>query len=111
MAKMHFTFSDTIAGYLTASDRAPDGTFSIKTSDGREFQSQLSGLRSMSERCARAFAFGQQDLIWARPSVVGTNPGVKKTLEDVGALDGVTCWARRTPQPRRAELPQAELKM
>jgi hypothetical protein len=83
MAKMHFTFSDTIAGYVTASDRAPDGTFSIKTSDEREFQSELSGLRSMSERCARAFAFGQQDLIWTRPFP-------SSELEDVGALAGVS---------------------
>jgi hypothetical protein len=56
MAKMHFTFSDTIAGYVTASDRAPD---------------------------ARAFAFGQQDLIWTRPFR-------SSELEDVGALAGVT---------------------
>jgi mannose/cellobiose epimerase-like protein (N-acyl-D-glucosamine 2-epimerase family)/anti-anti-sigma regulatory factor len=51
----------------------------------------LSGLRSMSERCARAFAFAQQDLdLDTTISVVGANPEVKNTLEDVGALNGVT---------------------
>lgn len=41
MDKMHFTFSDTIAGYITASDGAPNGTFGLRTSDGREFQVKL----------------------------------------------------------------------
>jgi hypothetical protein len=35
MAKMHFTFSDTIAGYVTASDRAPDGTPVLSPSGSR----------------------------------------------------------------------------
>jgi len=57
----------------------------------REVVLLLSGLHSMSDRCARAFAFAQQDFdIDTTISVVGANPRVKKTLEDVGALDGVT---------------------
>lgn len=52
---------------------------------------QLARLRSMSDRCGRAFAFAQQDLdIDTNISVVGANPEVKRTLQDVGALDGVT---------------------
>jgi mannose/cellobiose epimerase-like protein (N-acyl-D-glucosamine 2-epimerase family) len=52
---------------------------------------QLAGLHSISERSARAFAFAQQDLDMATTiSVVGANPGVKRALQDVGALDGVT---------------------
>jgi anti-anti-sigma regulatory factor len=57
----------------------------------KEVVLQLSGLRSISDRCARAFAFAQQDLdIATTVSVVGANPEVKRTLDDVGALDGVT---------------------
>ncbi len=41
MDKMHFTFSDTIAGYVTAAKDTSDGTFGVKTSDGREFQVKL----------------------------------------------------------------------
>ncbi len=37
MDKMHFTFSDTIAGYITSAD-ANSKTFSLKTYDDREFQ-------------------------------------------------------------------------
>jgi anti-anti-sigma factor len=52
---------------------------------------ELAGLRSISERCARAFAFAQHDLNVATAiSVVGATPEVKRTLQDVGALDGVT---------------------
>src|SRR5438477_4542712 len=40
MDKMHFTFSDTIAGYVTSTD-ASKKTFGLKTSDGREFQVKL----------------------------------------------------------------------
>jgi hypothetical protein len=40
MDNMHFTFSDTIAGYVTSSDQAV-GTFGLKTTDGREFQIKL----------------------------------------------------------------------
>ncbi len=41
MDKMHFTFSDTIAGYVTATTDSSDGMFGLKTSDGREFQVKL----------------------------------------------------------------------
>jgi mannose/cellobiose epimerase-like protein (N-acyl-D-glucosamine 2-epimerase family)/anti-anti-sigma regulatory factor len=41
MDKMHFTFSDTIAGYITTTTDSSDGTFGLKTSDGREFQVKL----------------------------------------------------------------------
>ena len=41
MDKMHFTFSDTIAGYVTAAKDTSEGTFGLKTSDGREFQVKL----------------------------------------------------------------------
>ena len=52
---------------------------------------QLTGLRSISGSCARAFAMAQQDLDLATIiSVVGANPDVKGTLDGVGALDGVT---------------------
>jgi hypothetical protein len=34
---MQFSFSDTIAGYVTSFDQGTD-TFSLKTTDGREFQ-------------------------------------------------------------------------
>lgn len=37
MDKMHFTFSDTIAGYVTAFDKEKR-TFGLRTSDGREFR-------------------------------------------------------------------------
>jgi mannose/cellobiose epimerase-like protein (N-acyl-D-glucosamine 2-epimerase family)/anti-anti-sigma regulatory factor len=40
MEKMHFTFSDTIAGYVTSTDTSKK-TFGLKTSDGREFQVKL----------------------------------------------------------------------
>lgn len=57
----------------------------------KEVVLQLAGLRSISDMCARAFAFAQQDLEVATTiSVVGANPEVKRTLHDVGALDGVT---------------------
>src|SRR5579884_698818 len=36
MDKMHFTFSDTVAGYVTSSDQAKHA-FGLRTSDGREF--------------------------------------------------------------------------
>jgi mannose/cellobiose epimerase-like protein (N-acyl-D-glucosamine 2-epimerase family) len=37
MNHMRFSFSDTIAGYVTSYDKGTD-TFNLKTSDGREFQ-------------------------------------------------------------------------
>ncbi|HEY5002480.1 MAG TPA: hypothetical protein VII61_04970, partial [Ktedonobacteraceae bacterium] len=37
MDKMHFTFSDTIAGYITSAD-ASKKTFNLRTYDEREFQ-------------------------------------------------------------------------
>ncbi|MEI7847404.1 MAG: AGE family epimerase/isomerase [Chloroflexota bacterium] len=40
MNKLNFTFSDTLAGYVQSYDRKAD-TFSLKTSDGREFTVQL----------------------------------------------------------------------
>jgi mannose/cellobiose epimerase-like protein (N-acyl-D-glucosamine 2-epimerase family) len=39
---MRFTFSDTIAGYVTELD-TPTDTFGIRTSDGREFRVKLKG--------------------------------------------------------------------
>jgi mannose/cellobiose epimerase-like protein (N-acyl-D-glucosamine 2-epimerase family) len=41
MESMRFSFSDTIAGYVTGYDRDKD-TFSLKTTDGREFQVKFS---------------------------------------------------------------------
>ncbi|MBI5961346.1 MAG: AGE family epimerase/isomerase, partial [Chloroflexi bacterium] len=40
--QMRFTFSDTIAGYVTTFDRDKD-TFKLKTSDGREYTVKLKG--------------------------------------------------------------------
>src|SRR5438105_542439 len=40
MNKMNFTVSDTIAGYVTAADPGKK-TFTLKTTDGREFQVKL----------------------------------------------------------------------
>lgn len=40
--EIHFSFSDTIAGYVTSFDRETD-TLGLKTSDGREFQVKLKG--------------------------------------------------------------------
>jgi len=40
MEKMHFTFSDTIAGYVTSVDISKK-TFGLRTSDGREFEVKL----------------------------------------------------------------------
>src|SRR5579871_1030664 len=40
MNEINFTFSDTIAGYVTASDPG-QGTFSLKTPGGKEFQGKL----------------------------------------------------------------------
>ena len=40
MNKIDFTFSDLIAGYVTQFDKTKD-TFSLKTSDNREFLVQL----------------------------------------------------------------------
>jgi mannose/cellobiose epimerase-like protein (N-acyl-D-glucosamine 2-epimerase family) len=40
--KLQFTFSDTIAGYAS-SNVSDDGTFSMKTSDGREYKVRLKG--------------------------------------------------------------------
>ena len=39
---MHFTFSDTLAGYVTSMDKSTK-IFGLKTSDGREFQIKLLG--------------------------------------------------------------------
>jgi anti-anti-sigma factor len=39
--KMHFTFSDTIAGYVSSAGDPQQGTFGLTTSDGREFQVKL----------------------------------------------------------------------
>jgi mannose/cellobiose epimerase-like protein (N-acyl-D-glucosamine 2-epimerase family)/anti-anti-sigma regulatory factor len=41
MDKMHFTFSDTIAGYVTSAKDPSTGAFGLQTSDGREFQVKL----------------------------------------------------------------------
>lgn len=43
MNKIDFTFSDTIAGYVTASDPAA-GTFSLQTPGGSEFHGQLTSV-------------------------------------------------------------------
>jgi anti-anti-sigma regulatory factor len=52
---------------------------------------QVAGLRSISDRCARAFVLAQQGFgTDTTVSVVGANRQVKRTLQDVGALDGVT---------------------
>jgi mannose/cellobiose epimerase-like protein (N-acyl-D-glucosamine 2-epimerase family) len=40
MNEMKFTFSDTIAGYVTSYDRESD-TFGLRTSDGREYKLKL----------------------------------------------------------------------
>jgi mannose/cellobiose epimerase-like protein (N-acyl-D-glucosamine 2-epimerase family) len=40
MEKMHFTFSDTIAGYVTSVDMSKK-TFGLRTTDGREFEVKL----------------------------------------------------------------------
>ncbi len=40
MDKMHFTFSDTIAGYVTSAVDSKK-TFGLRTTDGREFQVKL----------------------------------------------------------------------
>jgi mannose/cellobiose epimerase-like protein (N-acyl-D-glucosamine 2-epimerase family) len=40
--QMNFTFSDTVAGYVTRYDQGQD-TFTIKTSDGREYDVKLKG--------------------------------------------------------------------
>ncbi len=43
MDTMHFTFADTIAGYVTSVDKH-NHTFNLKTTDEREFQVRLSGV-------------------------------------------------------------------
>src|SRR5438105_2165071 len=67
MNDIEFTFSDTIAGYVTSSDYKAD-TFDMKTTDGREFQVTLTPttgaelLRNLDE--AYADATGQmQDML------------------------------------------------
>ena len=40
MDKMHFTFSDTIAGYITSANES-NNTFNLQTADGREFQVRI----------------------------------------------------------------------
>jgi anti-anti-sigma regulatory factor len=63
----------------------------IIAAQAKEVVLLFSGLRSISDRCARAFALAQQDLdMDTTISVVGANPEVRKVLDDVGALDGVT---------------------
>jgi hypothetical protein len=42
MAKVHFSFSDTIAGYVTHFD-GDQHTYGVKTSGGEEFQIKLRG--------------------------------------------------------------------
>ena len=57
----------------------------------KEVVLQLAGLTGISDRCARALAFAQQDLDVATTiSVSGASPIVKRALQDVGALNGVT---------------------
>jgi mannose/cellobiose epimerase-like protein (N-acyl-D-glucosamine 2-epimerase family)/anti-anti-sigma regulatory factor len=52
---MHFTFSDAIAGYVTSAGDPQQGTFGLKTSDGREFLVELTdatyaeGVRNLGE--------------------------------------------------------------
>jgi len=53
--KMHFTFSDTIAGYVSSAGDPKQGTFGLTTSDGREFLVKLTdatyaeGIRNLNE--------------------------------------------------------------
>jgi mannose/cellobiose epimerase-like protein (N-acyl-D-glucosamine 2-epimerase family)/anti-anti-sigma regulatory factor len=83
----------------------------IINAKAKEVVLQLSGLGSISDRCARAFAFAQQDFdMDTTISVAGANPTVKKALEDVGALDGVTVLDTETIQARGARFPRAEPK-
>jgi mannose/cellobiose epimerase-like protein (N-acyl-D-glucosamine 2-epimerase family)/anti-anti-sigma regulatory factor len=50
---------------------------------------ELSGLHSISDMCARALALAEQELDAATTiSVVGANPDVRRTLQDVGAPAG-----------------------
>ena len=73
----------------------------------KEVTLQLAGLTTLSDRCARAFALAQQNLDVATTiSVVGAKPHVKRVLQDVGALDGVTVLDRAdatTPVPAAPE--------
>jgi mannose/cellobiose epimerase-like protein (N-acyl-D-glucosamine 2-epimerase family)/anti-anti-sigma regulatory factor len=63
----------------------------IVAAQPQEVVLQLAGLRSISDRCARAFVVSRQALDVATTiSVVGANPEVKRTLQNVGALNGVT---------------------
>ena len=63
----------------------------------KEVALQLTGLRSISGVCARALVFTYQNLdVETTISVVGANPKVKRTLQDVGALDGVTVLDKDT---------------
>ncbi|MGB6164619.1 MAG: AGE family epimerase/isomerase [Pseudonocardiaceae bacterium] len=63
----------------------------IVAAQPKEVVLQLAGLRSISDRCARAFVVARQGLDVATTiSVVGATPEVKRTLQDVGALSGVT---------------------
>ncbi|HEY4025448.1 MAG TPA: N-acyl-D-glucosamine 2-epimerase, partial [Candidatus Dormibacteraeota bacterium] len=41
MNEMHFTFSDTIAGYVTRGVDEGDRTFLMRTSDGRDFAAEV----------------------------------------------------------------------
>jgi mannose/cellobiose epimerase-like protein (N-acyl-D-glucosamine 2-epimerase family)/anti-anti-sigma regulatory factor len=72
MDKMHFTFSDTIAGYVTTAPDSPTGKFGLKTSDGREFEVQLNDatyaelIRNPSEQYRDAGAPVQSVLIPGR---------------------------------------------
>jgi mannose/cellobiose epimerase-like protein (N-acyl-D-glucosamine 2-epimerase family) len=71
MEKMRFTFSDTIAGYVTGFDQGRR-SFSMKTSDGREFQVGLTGtmsaemIRNLEEPYADASGLVNQLLVPGR---------------------------------------------
>ncbi|MDQ3760440.1 MAG: AGE family epimerase/isomerase [Actinomycetota bacterium] len=95
---IHFELSDGVA-QLTLNGELDDSAMMalrqelqrVIAARPKEVVLQLARLRSISDMCARAFAFAQQDLeMNTTISVIGANPEVKRTLEDVGALDGVT---------------------
>jgi anti-anti-sigma regulatory factor len=93
-----FELADGVAMLTVRGELDDNAVMALRTAVKRLVNSQpkkvvvhLAGLRSLSERCARAVAFDQQGLPVTTPiSLVGANPEVRQRMQDVGALYGVT---------------------
>ena len=109
MDKMHFTFSDTIAGYVTTTPDSPTGKFGLKTSDGREFQVQLNDatyaevIRNPSEQYKDPGVSVQP---CSPPAVSSSRTAFSTRKAGTTSLrPSISCWSARTEHDWRFESP------